>query len=223
VSAEHKKKHKHSISKYKLVVIIILVVLALVAGTIGVLWMLNKDKATYKQIGKIAEEYSRQLPALSEKVDKDPNDATARREYAIALRATGDLKGSKEQYEAAVKLNSRDATLENNLGNVYRDLSEYDNAVAAYNKAIELNNKQLNPYINLANLQLYQLKKVDDAIATYQKGLEALPDDENLLLQLALTYERADKKQLAQETLEKIINKNPNNIAAKKLLERLKG
>lgn len=195
-------------------------VVLMVLAVTGVLYALKQGSGM--PTGKAAEEYGKQLPELEEKVKEDPDDATARRDYAVALRATGDMEASKEQYEEAVKLNDQDATVWNNLGNVYRDLGNYDKAVDAYRKAIDLNGKQLNLYANLANVQLYQLEKSEDAIATYEKGLQALPGNETLQLQLALAYERTGEKQKAQKILEEILKKNEKNQAAEKILERVK-
>ena len=70
-------------------------------------------------------------------------------------------------------------------------------------------------------MQLYQQKNGDSAVETYKKGIEKLPDDTNLSLQLAMAYEYLDKKDEAKQTAETVLAKDPNNKAAQALIDRL--
>ena len=169
----------------------------------------------------VVARYQGELPGLKKAVNDNPGDATARKNYAIALYATGDMQGAQKQYEEAIKLNSKDAVAYNNLGNVYRDNKNFDKAIEAYNKAIELNKISINPYINLANVQLYVKGDADAAIETYKRGLQALPGNEQLSLLLGIAYEQADRKDDAMRTYRDILAKHEDNAAAKANLERL--
>jgi tetratricopeptide (TPR) repeat protein len=59
-------------------------------------------------------------------------------------------------------------------GNVLSDQKKYDEAIAKYQKAIELDPKDAAPYNGWGNM-LYGQKKYDEAIAKYQKAIELDP------------------------------------------------
>jgi len=59
-------------------------------------------------------------------------------------------------------------------GNMLYDQKKYDEAIAKYQKAIELDPKSAAPYNGWGNV-LYDQKKYDEAIAKYQKAIEFDP------------------------------------------------
>lgn len=203
--------------------------IAIVAGFIlvlilvaGFFWFVSPQKKdSTQELTGAAGEYQRRLPELKKAVDAEPNDTAARKNYAVALYATKDLEGARKQYEAATKLNDKDATAFNNLGNVYRDLGKVEASVTAYTKSIDLNPKSINVYANLANVQLYRQNNPNAAIETYQKGLKELPDNTQLQLLLATAYKQADQTNKARELYKDILEREPDNKAAAAGLERL--
>lgn len=200
------------------------VIVVVVVGGALLWWYLTHQEAPVTQpASAVSAEFKKQLPSLEKAVQQHPKDAEARKNYAVALYATGDPNGAKKQYEEAVKINPKDAVAYNNLGNVYRDLHQTDKAVDAYNASIKLNGKSINTYANLANVQLYIQNKPTDAIATYQKGLKALPNNAQLQLLLGLAYEANGNTTKAKQTYQTILAHNPKNAAAKANLNRLIG
>ena len=202
-----------------LVVVLAVVILAVIGAAIW--WTATRPSTDEKPASAVAAEFEKRLPELAQAAKDKKGDAAARKEYAVALYATGDYKAAKDQYEAAVKINGKDATAYNNLGNTYRDLKNPAKAVESYKKSLSLNDKSINTYNNLANVQLYTLDKADDAIATYRSGLKALPNNEQLELLLGLAYEKNDDKVAAKQTYKNILSRNDKNAAAKANLERL--
>jgi len=166
-------------------------------------------------------EYQQKLPELKSSVEKTPKDAQTRKNYGVALYATGDLEAAKIQYEEAAKLDTKDAVILNNLGNTYRDLGRIDQAINTYRKSIELSPTSLNTYANLANVQLYSKNKPQDAIATYKAGLEQLPKNTQLRQLLAVAYEQANDLENAKKTYQEIVSDEPGNSAAQAALDRL--
>ncbi|CAN5123041.1 hypothetical protein BH09PAT3_BH09PAT3_4990 [soil metagenome] len=203
----------------QLVALLLILGLLIAAGT----WLVtnrNNDTATTSS-NPVAQEYKKRIPDLQSKVDQTPKSAAARVDLAIALYATGDLESAKKQYEKAVELDDSNATAYNNLGNVYRDLKDTDKAVKAYQQAIRLNGKLVNPYFNLANLQQYTLQQTGQAIQTYQQALKALPDNEQVMVSLALAYEANKEPAKAEQLYRSILLKNPDNAAAQTNLDRI--
>jgi tetratricopeptide (TPR) repeat protein len=200
---------------------IIAAILIIAAITFGVTTYLSRHEQQPASNSEVVQYYEKNLPQLSDKVKQTPDNLTVHRDYAVALYATGDIKGAKQQYEAAIKLKSNDAILHNNLANTYRDLKEYDKAMAAYETAIKLDPQHQNAYINLANLQMNMLNKPDDAIATYKRAIAAMPEDDQLKVLLGLAYEQSNNIPQAIQTFKNIVEKHPDHKAAQSNLERL--
>lgn len=220
-----KKSYKQTLSyikKHRMATTLIFLALTIII-ILDVWYFIFKpnDTTISSNNSQVVTEYKDKLPELKSAIEKNPKDAVARRNYAVALYVISDYKAAKSQYEEAIKIDNKDATTYNNLGNTYRDLKDYNKAVEAYNKAIDLNPKYTNAYVNLANIQLYSLKKSDDAIDTYKKALKAMPNDNQIELLLGIAYENAGKTTEAKQTYQNILSRSPDDKAAKNNLDRL--
>lgn len=211
-----------NVSKKQLLLVVFVVFVFLIVIILLLLSRGNNSSQTnITGTNPLIESYRNQLPQLAETA-KDNNNATAIRNYAVALYATGDLEGAKEQYVKEKELNPNDPVLYNNLGNIYRDSGEYQLAVESYQKSIDLDKAQLNVYVNLANLYIYVLQKPDLGYGVYLKGIENSPNNrESLLLQLANAYKDGGETQKAIETYNKILEINPNNTSVRNILNSL--
>lgn len=206
-----------------------MVIIGIVALAIVILILITQlwNKGTDNTVGtqdqiNLIDQYKNQLAELEKNVNSDPSNAQFRRNYAVALYATGDLNKALEQYLEEKKLNPDDPIVYNNLGNIYRDQGKNDDAVTSYKKAIELDKQMTNAYINLANLYIYNIDKVDLGINIYKDALTANPDSVEINLLLANAYEQSGQSVKAKETFSSILKKDPNNQPAKLGLERLK-
>ncbi len=197
----------------------VLIVAAVVAGLFAFLPRHNGNSSSTDN--PVISKYKQQLPDLKKKAEENPNDTTALKNYAIALYASGDAEAAKVQYEKLVAADGKDADTFNNLGNAYRDTGKVDDAIRAYQKALELNPQSVNTYANLANVQLYTKNNPSDAIATYQKGLSALPNNSQLEFLLGVAYEKANKKADAIQTYRHILSYDAGNKAVQQELARL--
>lgn len=205
----------------KKLLLAVAVLLAIAIALIVLIFVLNKEDKDAPSDNPIVASYQKQLPGLSKKVNDEPDNAQARQDYAVALYATGDVKGAKEQYEKLVELSPKDASARNNLGNVFRDLGEYENAVKSYQEAIKLDSKQVNAYTNLANLYIYTLDKADLGIKTYQDALKNMPDNQEIRVLLGIAYEQNGDKASAKQAFEEALQADANNSAAKAGLTRV--
>ena len=202
-----------------LIVIIIIVVIA--AGGFFLI-NLNKNSQKAKTTNPIIESYRKQLSDLAKKSESSPTDPSAHKNYAVALYATGDLAKAKDQYQSAIKYDDKNAVLYNNLGNVNRDLGRYDDAINAYGKAIGLNPKGLNSYVNLGNMYDFSLGKPDLAVELYKNALKANPKNVDLEIQLGISYEQTKDFTSAESVYSDILKDNPGNQAATAGLSRVK-
>lgn len=200
---------------------IALVCLLVVIGIVVARIMSNTTTTIKGATSSKVSDYKKQLPALKSAVEKNSKDPENRKEYAVALYATGDVSEAKKQYEEAIKVKQNDATLYNNLGNMQRDLREYDAAVKSYKKALELDPRLVNTYINLANTQLYMKNRVADAIRTYKEGLRVLPENNQIEVLLGIAYVKAGDTDSAKVAFNNVLKRDANNTSAKLNLERL--
>lgn len=127
----------------------------------------------------------------------------------------------QKQYEPAAKL-LQELTIEDKelsgpwigLGDIATEQKNYDQAVAHYFKAIELNGKNVNAYMRLAQVQRMQGNFLH-AQNTYAKALALWPDFPEAHLNLAVLYDvylnhplRAQKHMEAYQFLTGGENKN---------------
>jgi protein O-mannosyl-transferase len=217
IEPERPKTRWSTATKASIIIGVVLIILVAV-----VVWLMARPhKKTTVSTNPVIASYQKQLPGLADKAKDNPKSAQALQAYAVALYATGDLQKAKTEYEAQLALNPKDATLRNNLGNVYRDLGDYQKAVDSYQAAIKLDAKNVNAYTNLANLYIYTLNKKDLGVQTYQTALKNLPDNQELQVLLGIAYEQSDDKDNARATYQKVLNQNPNNAAASAGLKRV--
>lgn len=204
------------VKKHKLPIIIGAVILA----GVGIYFAINNNEKT--ELTGVAAEYQERLPELEKEVEDNPESAEARKKYAVALYATGEKDLAEKQYEEVVKINDQDGVAYNNLGNAYRDNKKTDKAIEAYKKAIEINKTAINPYVNLANVQLYTQDDADAAIETYKQALRTIPNNNDFETLLAVAYEQKGDKESAKNTYQNILSRDAENKAAQAGLERLK-
>lgn len=169
----------------------------------------------------VVRQYREKLPSLKVAASQKPNDAAAHSAYAQALYVTGDKKAARQEYETAVSLSPKNASIRNNLANVYRDLKEYTSAADTYRKAYELDPTLINAYVNLATMQAYTLKKPADAVATYKLAVTKNGQSPELLLLLGGAYELNHQTDLALASYRNVLAKDSTNAAAKRNIERL--
>lgn len=106
------------------------------------------------------------------------------------------------------------------MAEVYITKKQYDEAEKSLHAAIKNNPKWNVPYRNLANL--YMVRGDTRAAAEiYQKGLEAIPDDAQLLFHIAEMYERTRDFDKAVVTYERMLTKDPESNLARNNLASL--
>lgn len=101
--------------------------------------------------------------------------------------------------EATAQANPDSAQAQFELGNAYVQAGQWDQALAAFQKAIELDPNFQGAYANLG-VVYYQLEKLDLAASQYKKALELDPNDGDVAYNLGALY--------LQQAL---LNNNPAN------------
>ena len=198
----------------------------LVAVVLTVLAVVAFNATHKKQVVPVANnavvsQYRDKLPKLKAAAESKGATAASHTAYAQALYVTGDKQTAQDEYRTAAKLDPKDASIWNNLGNVYRDLKNYSAAEEAYRKAFETDPAFVNAYVNLATMQSYTLNKPADAVATYKRAVTKNGQSTELLLLLGAAYEQNHQSDLALTTYRTVLDKDPKNSAAKQNIDRL--
>lgn len=106
-------------------------------------------------------------------IEQHPNEPQIRMLFSDYLAAKDDMKGAAEQMDYAVNLDPTDAQAWNRLL-VLNIISEnYEAAIAAGDRAIELNPNDIELYDYIAPAY-YNIKQYDKAIEVYKKALAAV-------------------------------------------------
>lgn len=208
----------HTSSPRRRIRLALATIILILMGVLVWQWQNQRQEPT---INPVLADYRERLPQLQERARRSPREAAARREYAVALYATGQLEESKKEYLETVKLQPNDAELFNNLGNVHRDLGEYQAAQDAYRRSIDLQPKQTNAYLNLAHLYAYSLQQPAQGASVLREALDQDAQNVALRLQLAGLYEMMQDKPAARGAYEEVLKLDPQSTAASAALERL--
>jgi tetratricopeptide (TPR) repeat protein len=106
------------------------------------------------------------------------------------------------------------------LSEVYLFQKQYDSAEKVLRHAIDINPKWNVPYSSLAAMY-FDRGNVPASIKITEQGLQAIPDDPQLMLLLANTHENSKAYEAAIETYERILKKYPDSVLANNNLASL--
>lgn len=126
--------------------------------------------------------YEEYLNDVTEPVSAPANDAMevtqelADQKPVARINNLGDVK---------IEMDTKNAHVWNELGNVYFNSVNYDDAIASYGKAIELDRQFAWPYSNLA-LAYVQKNRFAEAVLLYQRSIELFANDKDK----AITWNR---------------------------------
>jgi tetratricopeptide (TPR) repeat protein len=127
-------------------------------------------------------------------------------------------------FNKCLELSPNEIRSETNLGLAYEGFLRYQEAAAAYNKAIAWdetqNQRDPQPYLNLGSLQRRQ-GNVDAAIPLLQKAVALGSTNPKAREELARAYEQRHQNAQAQSELEKAIQLSPNVASLHFLLGRI--
>jgi len=99
-------------------------------------------------------------------------------------------------YKKVLKLDPKYAPAHINLGTLYYNQSDYEQAEEYYRKAIECDSRYALAYFDLGNV-LDETQRLEEAIAAYKTALQLAPTYADAHYNLALAYERSRQPRLA--------------------------
>lgn len=131
-------------------------------------------------------------------------DAAASQEPLAKINSTGDLQ---------IEMDTKNAHVWNELGNVYFNTGAFDDAVIAYSKAIELDRWFAWPYSNLA-LTYVQKGRFVEAILLYQRSIELFTSEKDKAIswnRLGNVYRRINDYENAIAAYQRADELDPDN------------
>lgn len=130
--------------------------------------------------------YSRAKSLLNAVITNSSNKSELYRLIGIAEALSGELDSAKEKFLFSIKLNKKNSFAYMNLGNIYKEKGDFDNALICYREALLIDN---NGEINYNLGHLYELQKnIPESINQYKECLRKLPGYLNAILNLSSLY-----------------------------------
>ncbi|HEX6464469.1 MAG TPA: tetratricopeptide repeat protein [Vicinamibacterales bacterium] len=103
---------------------------------------------------------------------------------ALQLHQAGDILGAIDDYQAALRIDPKQAGVRSNLGAAYVKLGKYDEAIEQYTQALAIDGANSTFRFNLA-LAYYKAARLPQAIDAFQKVVATQPDNKPAVLLLA--------------------------------------
>jgi hypothetical protein len=137
------------------------------------------------------------------------------------VRSPIDVELSNSESEADIKsdmaldADTKNAHVWNELGNVYFNAGSFDDAIAAYNKAIELDETFAWPYSNLA-MSYVQKDRLEESVLLYQRSIELFSNEKDKAVtwnRLGNVYRRLNDYEKAIAAYQRADDLDPDNIA----------
>jgi tetratricopeptide (TPR) repeat protein len=153
---------------------------------------------------------------LTKSVAMNPNDAEAWYYLGRARYNEELFEQAINAFKESVARDPKNVKAEDNLGLAYAAVDRYDEAIVAYQNAIDWQSDSLvkdsRPYIDLGNLLLDQ-NRVAEAITYLSQGVNLSPNESRAHGGLGKAYLRAHDLEKAQSELEKAVELAPNNAS----------
>ena len=159
--------------------------------------------------GKIQDAIRLYLKILENK----KNDSQLLFLLGTAYIQIGNTNLGIEQLKKSIFLKPENLFAHSNLGNAFKDLKRYEDAIASYNKAIEIDINYAEIHNNKGNA-LKSLERYDEAIESYDKAIKIKSDYAFAYNNKGNALKNLERYDEAIESYDKAIKINPNYIEA---------
>ncbi len=179
--------------------------------------ILKKKALEHFVNGSVAEakgDYSGAIREFNQALDYDTSAGICfalAKNYFAANKLGNALKYSKQ----AVKLDSTKTEYYLLLADVYIEARENDSATVVLEKIIAADSNDVGTYYKLA--RIYENTRPLEAIKIYNKLIEIIGMDWNVLIRVAELYEKLGYKDKAAESVEGLLLIDPSNVDLQKL------
>jgi tetratricopeptide (TPR) repeat protein len=178
----------------------------------------RKNKALEHFVnGSIAEskgDYSTAVIEFNQALDYDTSAGIC---FALAKNyfATNKLGNALKYSKLSVELDSTKKEYQLLLADIYIQARDNESAAQVLENIILVDSTDVNTYYKLA--RIYENTRPLEAIRIYDKLLDIIGLDWNVLLRVAELYEKLGYKEEAAESVEGLLQLDPSNVALQKL------
>jgi Flp pilus assembly protein TadD len=130
-----------------------------------------------------------------------------------AVRQVGHWKNEKTLFQHAAAVTQGNFTAYNNLGNVFSEEGEYQEAIRHFETALEIRPDYPKALHNLANAYL-ELGEFDAALRHFERALELAPESFQVHYNLARALVRLGRLEEAAEHYSRAVELNPGLVPA---------
>ncbi|MGB2867911.1 MAG: tetratricopeptide repeat protein [Bacteroidota bacterium] len=173
---------------------------------------INRDRALRHFIDGAAHdangEYAEAILEYQEALQYDPNAAihyALSKDYSILNKPARAAEAGRE----AVRLDPKNITYHENLATISLNSFQQDLAIKEYEVIVELDSTSTSAWFNLA--RLYQPTRPLKALEIYERLIDRIGDDWDLLLQTAELYGSLGRYKEASEKYKRMLEIDPSN------------
>jgi spermidine synthase len=139
-----------------------------------------------RDVQSCLDELNLEIKALVEAVERTPKKPILRSRLAKRYLLLRNYKAAGEQYQKFLELEPANAAGWTNLGFCYKELEQFEKAISALKKAIEINAELAPAYFNLADVydrlarSYFMRKEYNLALENLEQALALIPKDSGL-------------------------------------------
>ncbi len=177
----------------------------------------------WNNLGLIAtreERVADAIPYFQEALRLSPNHLVALENLGNAYRQQQQWQEARTTLERAVRVGPQDPEANYSLGMVYAQLNETDRANQYLQMALKLRPAYPEALNNLGVLYL-RTQRRDEAVAKFEECIRIAPAFEQSYLNLARVYSIEGARDKARTVLRELLERNPNNWEASRMLTEL--
>lgn len=149
---------------------------------------------------------------LGEEAPASPNDGELKR--AVDAIGGGDFAGAKQILAELTQKNPNNASAQFYYGVALHNLEETDAAITAYEKALKLDPKLSEAWVNLSAVEL-DVGRAQDSLGAADRGLALQPNNGELLYNRALALQALERPKDAVPAFAKALEVSPDNAELK--------
>lgn len=182
----------------------------------------NMDESLSEEI---SNGFESQFNEAVQYIKEDPNDYLGWAVAGANKKSVNDYYGAEALYLEGLKNVDNNTVLYYNLADLYYHfIEDYQRAEEYYLKVLEYKPEIMDAYSFESYRELsilYRVKFEDEnkAINILKLGLENNPENKDLLIHLANTYQKFDRSEEAKKIWENLVETYPDNESYKKELE----
>ena len=155
------------------------------------------------------KQYEGSLASFKNANQINPDFAPAFSWKSAVFLKRGQWKKALAAIEQAILLQNNNPVFYFDKGRILRQLNRYQEAISAYNKAIEISPRS--SFYGSRALIYQDADKIELALADYNKALEINPNDGYALVNQANIYQDRNQQNLALSKYNKAVEINPTN------------